>query len=284
MLKIPIMFLCCLLLISCDYFKQDIQSLPIARVNETYLFKEDIKGLIFESTSKEDSLLIVSNFITRWATQQLLIDQAIINLPKDQQESFDKLVTDYKMELYTESYKSTIVTQQLDSTIVNEELEQFYELNKQNFRLNDELLKVRYIHIAANFTKLSEIKKKFKRYDARDKIELTDLSIKFKAFNLNDSIWIKNDVLLDALPILQANNNQVLKKSNFTELQDSLGLYLVKIEEVLKTNDIAPLSYVTPTIKQIILNKRKQELIKKLEKDITKDAIKNQRFELYKDN
>lgn len=73
----------------------------------------------------------------------------------------------------------------------------------------------------------------------------------------------------------------MLKKSNFARLQDSLGIYLLKIEDVLKRNDIAPLSYVEPTIRQIILNKRKQELTKKLEKDITKDAHKNKTFEIY---
>ena len=73
----------------------------------------------------------------------------------------------------------------------------------------------------------------------------------------------------------------MLKKSNFAQLQDSLGVYLVKIEDVLNTNDIAPLSYIKHTIDQIILNKRKLELIKKLEKDITKDAIKNNDFEIY---
>ncbi|MBV1923083.1 MAG: peptidyl-prolyl cis-trans isomerase, partial [Flavobacteriaceae bacterium] len=69
--------------------------------------------------------------------------------------------------------------------------------------------------------------------------------------------------------------------SNFTQLQDSLGVYLVKIEDILLTNDIAPLIYVEPTIKQIILNKRKLELIKNLERDITKDALKNKKFEIY---
>ena len=73
----------------------------------------------------------------------------------------------------------------------------------------------------------------------------------------------------------------MLKKSNFAQLQDSLGVYLVKIEDLLKRNDIAPLSHIKPTIQQIILNKRKLELIKKLEKDITKDAIKNNDFEIY---
>ena len=282
MKKVSLIFLCCVTLMSCDYFKQDIQSVPVARVNDTYLYEDDLKDLIFESTSTEDSILIINNFITRWATQQLLIDQSIINLPQDQQESFNKLVDEYKMDLYTEAYKSAIVTRQLDSIISNVELENFYELNKENFKLNDEILKVRYIHVDINYTNLSELKKIFIRFNNEDKDELVELSIKFKSFNLNDSIWIKNDVLLDALPILQTNNKQLLKKSNFTELQDSLGVYLVKIEDVLKTNDNAPLSYVKHTIDQIILNKRKQELLKKLEKDITKDAIKNKNFELFK--
>ena len=271
------------LLISCDYFKPDIQGIPIARVNDNYLFKEDIKDLVFESTSKEDSILIVNNFITKWATQQLLVDQSIINLTQNQQDRYNKLVDEYKIDLYTEAYKSSIVTRQLDSLISNEEFEHYYELNKENFKLNDELLKVRFLVVPHDFTNLTEVTKKFKRYNSKDKTDLIDLTIKFKAFNLNDSIWIKNDVLLDALPILQANNRQVLKKSNFSQLQDSLGVYLVKIEEVLKTNDIAPLSYVKPTIEQIILNKRKQILLKKLEKEITIDAIKNKNFEIYKD-
>ena len=58
----------------------------------------------------------------------------------------------------------------------------------------------------------------------------------------------------------------------------------MKIEAVLKTNDIAPLSYVKPTIEQIILNKRKQNLLKKIQKDITIDAIKNKNFEIFSKN
>lgn len=73
----------------------------------------------------------------------------------------------------------------------------------------------------------------------------------------------------------------MLKKSNFVQLQDSLGVYLVKIEDVLNPNDTPPLSYIKPTLKQIILNKRKLELIKKFEADITKDAIETKNFEIY---
>ena len=269
---------------SCDYIKQDKLNIPIARVNDSYLYQKDVKRLIFENTSKDDSTLIVTNFINRWATKQLLIDQSIINLTQEKQDAYNNLVNQYKTDLYTEAYKSSIVAKRLDSVITFEELEKFYNQNKENFKLNDDLLKIRYIHIDENFSNTKELVEKFKRFDSIDKYELTKLSIKFKAFNLNDSIWIKSDLLIGALPVLKQSNIEVLKKTNFTQLQDSLGVYLVKIEAVLKTNDIAPLSYVKSTIEQIVLNKRKQEFLKKIEKDITKDAIKNKNFELFTKN
>ena len=65
------------------------------------------------------------------------------------------------------------------------------------------------------------------------------------------------------------------------ELQDSLNVYLVYVNDVLSRNEQAPLEYASATIREILLNKRKQTLIKELEKDITKDAIKNNEFEIY---
>ena len=61
----------------------------------------------------------------------------------------------------------------------------------------------------------------------------------------------------------------------------TIPAYLIAVKDRLDRNDDAPLDYVLPTVKQILLNRRKLELIKQLEKDITKDAIKNKQFELY---
>ena len=269
---------------SCNYLTQDASIIPIARVNDSYLYNEDIIDLISENTTKDDSTLIVNNFINRWATKQLLIDQSMINLSQEKQDFFNEMVSQYKTDLYTEAYKSSIISKQLDTVILKKEYEDYYNLNKRNFKLNDELLKVRYIQVDKNFLDLKALEKKIKRYDSIDKKDLTNLSIKFKSFNLNDSIWIKSNVLIGRLPVFKEENLKVLKKPNYTQLQDSLGVYLIKIEATLKTNDIAPLSYVRPTIEQIILNKRKQDLLKKIQKDITIDAIKNENFEIFTKN
>ena len=276
--------LCLLFFCSCNYLTQDASIIPIARVNDSYLYNDDIIDLISENTTKEDSTLIVNNFINRWATKQLLIDQSMINLSQEKQDFFNEMVNQYKTDLYTEAYKSSIILKQLDTVILKKEYEDYYNLHKRNFKLNDELLKVRYIQVDKNFLNLKVLEKKIKRYDSIDKKDLINLSIKFKSFNLNDSIWIKSNVLIGRLPVLKEENLKVLKKPNYTQLQDSLGVYLIKIEATLKTNDIAPLSYVRPTIEQIILNKRKQDLLKKIQKDITIDAIKNENFEIFTKN
>ena len=115
-----------------------------------------------------------------------------------------------------------------------------------------------------------------------DKKILDSISIQFKSYSFNDSIWIKLTQVIKKIPAVNSENkNQLLKKSNFVQLKDSLGVYLMQINDVLVRNDTAPLEYVKPTIDQIVINKRKLELIKELEKDITKDAIKNKQFEIY---
>ena len=111
---------------------------------------------------------------------------------------------------------------------------------------------------------------------AAEALERQQLS--FKMLQLNDSVWLELDQILLKLPFSKEN---LLKKSKFIQKQDSLGLYLVAIKEVLHRNDIAPLSYVMPTIKEMILHKRKIELIREIEKIIVKDATKKNNFKVY---
>ena len=233
------------------------------------------------NTSAQDSALIIQNQINKWATQQLLIDQAKINLSLDLQADLDELIQQYRTDLYTESYKGKIVSAQLDSVISPQEMQNYYELNRENFKLNEALVQCRFVHLDEQYLAKDEVKEALKRYDSIDRERLQELRLQFKSVNLNDSLWVRQDRLVEQIPPLKGKNIEALKNIKINQFQDSLGLYLLKIEGVLNRNDVAPLSYVAPTIRQIILNRRKQELTLKLEKDITKDAIRNKTFEIY---
>ncbi|PKQ46500.1 peptidylprolyl isomerase [Confluentibacter flavum] len=271
-----------MLVTSCHFFKKVDDRVAVARVNDTYLYYEDIKDLVSEGTSKEDSILLVQNFINKWATQQLFVDGAMRNLSEEQQEAFNKLVVQYKNDLYTKAYIEALVKRSIDTSVTNAEAEVYYSLNKEVFKLNEDLLKFRYIHVNENIINYKNIEQKFKRFNLADRKELDSLSIQFKSYSLKDSIWVKASQVVDKIPVITPENrDQLLKKSNFIELKDSLGVYLMQINDVLLRNDTAPLEYVKPTIDQIVINKRKLEIIRELEKDITKDANKNKQFEIY---
>ncbi|PTM07763.1 MAG: peptidylprolyl isomerase [Bacteroidetes bacterium] len=271
-----------MLFLSCEFFKKEELGIPVARVNNIYLYQDDVKNLVSEETSKEDSTVIVNNFINRWATQQLLISNAKINLSLEKQSEFDRLVEQYKRDLYSKAYQEALVSKSVDTSVSVDEAREIYESNKEIYKLNEELIKFRYISLKENSINLDDIKKRFKRFDNSDKRVLDSIAIQFRSYSLNDSIWIRADQAISKIsPIKAENKKELLKKSNFIELKDSLGLYLMQINDVLLRNEIAPIEFVMPTIKQIVINKRKLEFIKQLEKDITKDAIKNKQFELF---
>jgi hypothetical protein len=56
---------------------------------------------------------------------------------------------------------------------------------------------------------------------------------------------------------------------------------LLKINKSVYRNDIAPLDYIKPTLKQILLNKEKLNFVSKFEQDLIKDAIENKELEIY---
>ncbi|WP_298556193.1 peptidyl-prolyl cis-trans isomerase [uncultured Algibacter sp.] len=282
-MRVKVILLLLLVLVSsCDLLKNSDEQEAIARVNNNYLYKDDIKGLVSEDASKEDSTLLIKNFIKRWATQQLFVDGAKLNLTEEKQEAFNRLVDQYKNDLYSKAYIEALVKRSINRDVSYQEAESYYSNNKEVFKLNEELIKFRYIHVNENIIDFENIKKKLKRYNNEDKRALDSISIQFKSYSLNDSIWIKLSQVIKKIPSVNPENrNQLLKKSNFVQLKDSLGVYLMQINDVLVRNDTAPLEYVKPTIDQIVINKRKLEFIRELEKDITKDAIKNKQFEIY---
>jgi len=278
-----LLFVSCLLISSCNFFnKTTSDQNAVARVNDSYLYTSEIEELFKNTDFSIDSTTIVNSYINDWATNRLLLDGALLNVSKEEQDKFEQLVQEYRTDLYIKLYKDRLIQQRLDSVVSDQEAQQFYDQNKENFRLNEELVKLRYIHLAPDYNDSKNVQKHFISFEEEDKMLLDSIRLQFKNYFLNDSIWVKRSVVQNSIhPIDATNADKLLKKTNFLQLRDSLGLYLIAVKETLSRNDIAPLTYVRPTIDQIIRNKRKLTLTKQLEKEIKDDAIKNKKFEIY---
>ena len=274
--------LVCILFISCDFLglqKKDIPvRKPIASVNNNYLYTEDIKLLIPKNIEKNDSLVFTRSIINSWAVKQLLLKKAEDNNTQNDNSEINNLVKDYRQALLINGYKERLIKQQLDTLIEQQEIIDYYKLNSKNFRLNEELIKTRYLHFSNDLIDRKEVVKSFKKGTIEDLEELEIKQLTFKQMMLNDSVWTPLENVLLKIPFSRIN---LLKKTKLLQKEDSLGLYLITIKDVLLRNQIAPLSYIKPTIKQMILHQRKLQLIRDLEKIILKDAIQNKSYKIH---
>ena len=268
---------------SCELSIKNSENDAVARVNDIYLNIEDIDKSLFLDLNKKDSLFQIQNIVNDWATSKLLEDGALLNLSSRQQQEFEKLIKKYRSDLYTSAYIEALVKKNLDTIILDYQFEKIYNQNKELFVLKEDLIKLRYINHEVNMPNASEIKRRFKRFNNEDQAVLDTISIQFNSFFLNDSVWIKSDDVVKKInPLNKGFNKLLLKKLNFIQLKDSLGLYLIQIKNIANAGEEAPISYVIPTIKQIILNRRKLKLVNQLKSEIVNDAIKNKKFEIYR--
>ena len=283
MFKKALLFLCVSAFASCNYFKEDVKPEAVARVNDSYLYYDEIKNLVPAGTSKEDSVAIVKTYIDRWASQKMLYNAAEVNLSKEKQEEYNALVRQYKLDLYTRAYLKQLVNRSADTVVSNEELVKYYKSGKENFRTTGTLVKLKYIHLAKDHPKFGGIRSRFLSGRKQDIKALNDMSIQFKSFAFNDTTWVDMNQIYQKLPFITPENRDKYISSGMSyQYPDSLSVYIVKVAKVLDKNQVSPFEYIKPTLEQLIINNRKLELIKKFEKEITDDAIKNNKYEIYK--
>lgn len=264
------------------FFEKQADQEPLARAGDDYLYQSDVAPLLGKNISKEDSISFVTNYINNWASKKLLLDKAEINLSEEKIAEFNALVTNYRKDLYTRAYKEALVAQGSDSIVTTQQLQEFYNAEKNNFRLKEKLVQLRFVQLPNGFLKKDEVIKKLKRFKDEDIEYLDSIGVQFKKLNFNDSIWIPVDrVIAEIPPLTLKNEKEYLKKSQFFELKDAKGVYLTKVTNVRKPKDVAPLSYIKPTIKQVLLSRRRLDYIRKLETEIIDEAIKDKEFEVY---
>ena len=284
MLKKSLLILTIATLSSCNYFKKESNTEAVARVGESYLYAAELDSLVPANTPKEDSAMIIKSYIDRWVTQKLLVKAAERNLDDAKKDEFNKLIKQYKNDLYTKAYIEKMVQTTVDTLIDEVELKNYYEENKEYFKTNGTIVQLRYLHLSKEHPKFATIRSNFLNFKKSDAKFWRTYQMQFKNSALNDSVWVSMNEVYRKLPfITPENRDKYMNEGMAFEKSDTLNdIYLVKIKRVIHRNQISPFEYLKPTLQQVILNRRKLELIKKFEKEITEDAIKNKDYEVYK--
>ena len=264
---------------SCSNLSNNNSNDLVARAGENFLYENDLPK--FES--EDDSIRKFMNFIESWAKEKVLYDLSLVNLSQSKKNQIDKLVNNYKVDLYINSYKDLIVNTRIDSVVTNVQIDSFYNLYNSSFKLNENLLKYRYVKVPNDNINLAKISSNIKRLTNVDREFLDSLNFQFADLKLNDSLWFtERDVISSIGFINQQNKSRYFLKNRLFTIKDSQYVNFFIVKDILKSGNIPPLSYLYERIKSTIINQRKLTLLQSLNEEILNDALKSKKYETYK--
>ena len=280
--KLRTLLIFLLLLLSCDFNYESNDNI-VARAGEKTLTNEELIEKLPKIINSEDSLIISNKIINDWALNQLLIKNAEINLSSKEVEKIEKISREYYNDLLISTYKNKVASYNSDTLVLDDEISEYYKSNFDNFLLYEDIIKGRYVRLNKNNFNLNEIKRRFRRFNEQDLTFFDSISLQLLNYSLNDSIWVNKDLFFNKIPVLKDEEiERIVKKTLYVVKEDSLDVYLIKINDFIGINGKAPLDYIYYRIEELIKNKKKVDFIKKFETETIENAKLENNFEIIK--
>jgi hypothetical protein len=276
-------------LTSCDLIKRKSQNeaantrVAVARVDQTFLYQDELGGIVPEGAPKEDSISRMEAYVNSWIHKQLLIRQAGRQIDINKAEVERKLL-DYRYSLIAYEYQTYYIKQNLDTVVAANEIEQYYKEHIDNFALKQNIVRATFIKVPSTAPRIKKIKDLIFSSKEKDLAELKSYCLSFAAaYHLVDSTWMMFDELVKNSPLAELPDKvQFLKRTPYYETSDEGYLYFLKVDEYRISDNVSPQEFVRDEIANIILNKRKVELAKRLDEEVFNKAKQNNEFEIFK--
>ncbi len=278
------------LLTGCEFIKikneQDADKakrIAVARVNNIYLYKDELEGIVTAGTSKQDSTVRTEAYVNNWVRKQLLIQEASRKIDINEAE-LQRKILDYRFSLIAYEYQTAYIREHINTSISDPDIEAYYKDNIDNFVLKQNIVQALFMKVRKSAPRTNKLKDLIFSTKEKDQEELKSYCIRFsEAYHLSDSTWMAFDELVKNSPLAEIPNKiQFLKTNPYYETSDDNYLYFLKVAKYRISDNISPLEFVKDDIRNIILNRRKNDLAKRLEDDVYNNALTENEFEVYR--
>ncbi|MCE3260463.1 MAG: hypothetical protein K0S12_2104 [Bacteroidetes bacterium] len=244
------------------------------------LTKEELNANLISVADPKDSTYLVNKTIENWATEALFYQEALTKLNEDE-ISIQREVEAYKRSLVNHIYQTRIIEANLDTNVTKEEIQQYYDDNRDNFILKDNIVKVNYYKIPVKVQVLEKMKRLFYATQPKDKEQLQTLCVQYaENFFTNDSTWLYLDDIKKEIPKLKDQPDFSISYGRVFEFTDELYYYFLKIKDVKVKNGLSPINFERENIKHFIINQRKTRLIQQYKLQLLQKAKEEKKFRI----
>ncbi len=263
--------------------QEGVELIPVARVHDNYLYRQDLEGIIEPGISRADSASIMDRYVDSWIKKQLLINEAATKIDFDEAE-LERKALDYRYALMIYEFEKNHVNQKIDNDVSEEEIKTYYENNKANFELKQNIIKGIFAKVPQEAPRVGRLRSLFQdKLSSENREEIKSYCLSFaSSYSMDDSVWYNFEEVIKNTPLISIPNKvQFLRENKFVETSDDLYVYLFKITDYKISDQMSPLEFVKDDITKIILNKRKVALTQKLKEEIYANAKKTKEFEIF---
>ena len=227
-----------LLCVACSEQHDHKGKTPLVELDGNFLYREDLQSALPARLSKDDSLLFAEHYIRNWVEDVLLYEKAQSNIPDNGE--IEKLVENYRKALIMHTYQQALIHKRLSNEISEGELADYYEKNKELFRLERPLMQGLFIKVPLTAPQLNNVRRWYKAA-TQDAVE-----------HLEDYV----------------------NKNRHIELKDTAFYYFLNVSDFRSVGEQEPYEFARPKVKDMMLNLKQVEFMKKVKDDLYQQAVK----------
>jgi hypothetical protein len=243
-------------------------------VNNHFLYKEDLAAVLPDGLSRTDSVEFVERYVRGWLEETLLYDKAEKNIPDNAE--IDKLVENYRKALIMHIYQQALISQQVTNDIPEQEIADYYERNKQVFRLTSPMLKGLFIKVPLTAPRLNDVRRWYKARtpEAVDHLEKYNLQNGVKYAYFYDH-WIPATDVVDLLPLNVPSPETYVGQRRQVELKDTAFYYFLDVSDYRGTGEEKPYEAAQEEVKELLVNQKRVRFMDGVKEDLYQQAVKN---------
>jgi hypothetical protein len=266
---------------SCSNEKEDSSEAVIAKASDKTLSQSELESLFGPNMTKQDSILIGKGYIESWLKKQVLLENAYKENFGSSDE-INKKVEAFREDLISFEYRKKLLYEKLDTNISLKESKEYYTKHPENFELKQNIVRCVFIKMPVALENKNHYWNSFKKADTEQltQIAMTALKNGGNAFMENEK-WLSFDDILKVVPINTYNQENFINNNRIFKIDEPNFIWYINILDFRIKDNVSPFDFVEDNIHQILLNKRKVEILDKIEKEMLAKARKDKKINVY---
>ena len=254
----------------------------LAKTSSAVLTLRQVDKIMPKNLKDDDSVQFVQSYVDKWIHKQLMLEKAIANIDAEGYESIENMVNDYRTALLVYKYQQLYIEQNLDTLILDSQITEHYDKYGNNFLLDSCAVKAVFVQIPQSLPDGAQVRNLIRSNTPDDLVKLEEFCYKnARNFDVGTDWRYLGNAVRQMPQGSISNPMAIAKNGKCIEAHDSLYSYFFMVKEFLDVNEQAPLIFAKEKIREILLNHRKNDLIRNLEIKIYVDAVNKQRFTNY---